>query len=205
MPPTCAKNGLEIIEPPPELQNLTLIELQLIQKSMPFLKLRERPITQMTSINDRVINIPISDDDLIKNASVLPRPKGELGLIDVKLKRQMKLKTWHRIERIRPSKINAALRVLKAIHPEYADIPIEMLDESGCKEENGELWKEIELPEYEAEEDDKEPALESSNDSMSTSSSNSSIQDKIHKSPPRESLSPDESTDQHSFETVIGK
>ena len=44
---------------------LTDIEKQLIVKSLIFIKIRELPKTRMRAMNDRVINVPIEDNDII--------------------------------------------------------------------------------------------------------------------------------------------
>ena len=44
--------------------------------------------TKMDLFNDRVINVPIEDDDLIKTARLLPRSENN-GLVPVNLKRKM--------------------------------------------------------------------------------------------------------------------
>ena len=129
MPPTCSKNGLGITNPPRELINLTLLERQMIQKNMPFLKIRRRPRTRMPALNDRVINIPIGDTDLIKNAMALPRTANQIGLISLKIKRKLNYQTHHRLECMRPQKVNEALKCLSSMHPQYKDIEINLLEE----------------------------------------------------------------------------
>ena len=71
MPPTCSKNGLGVTDTPKELEGLYLVERHLIQKNLPFLKVRHKPRTRMKTMNDRVISVPIGDEDIIKNAKIL--------------------------------------------------------------------------------------------------------------------------------------
>ena len=59
----------------------------------------------MDVFNDRVINVPLEDDDLLKTARALPRSKDN-GLVPVNLKRKMDLKSCYKTELIRPKKIH---------------------------------------------------------------------------------------------------
>ena len=70
----CYINGLEVVNTPESL-NLTGLEKQLIVKCLLFLKVRQLPKTRMDVINDRVINVPISDEDVVKTVISLPRSK----------------------------------------------------------------------------------------------------------------------------------
>ena len=85
----------------------------------------------------------------------------------------MKLQSNHKFERIRPAKINEALKALKRLHPQYSDIPIEYLDETGCTmveketvDEAGntvvekEFWKHYDESEDESDEDDDDSSSE---------------------------------------------
>ena len=130
MPPLCFLNGLDVTPIPEPMQDLTSIEKQLLQKSLVFLKLRPLPKTRMPSFYDRVINIPIADDELIKNVTELPRSATELGTVVVKLKRNMKLKTYHNFSKVRPKKINDSLKHLQKYHEQYKNISVHKLNES---------------------------------------------------------------------------
>ena len=64
LPPLNVKNGMDLDDMPEVLQ-LTPLEKQLITKNLYFLKVRKLPKTQMDMFNDRVINVPINDDDCL--------------------------------------------------------------------------------------------------------------------------------------------
>lgn len=128
MPPICFKNSLNYEDIPDELK-LYDIEKQLIVKSLIFIKVRELPKTRMNSINDRVVNVPIEDDDIIREVTSLPRTEKNSGLVTVRLKRKLAMKTYHKKGYIRPEKIYAALVYLKNNHPEYNNIKISDCDE----------------------------------------------------------------------------
>ena len=85
MPPICAENSLKYCEIP-ECLKLTNIERQLIVKNLIFIKVRQLPKTRMNVMNDRVINIPIEDADIIKEVTSLPRTDKNSGMVTVKLK-----------------------------------------------------------------------------------------------------------------------
>merc|ERR1711860_264879 len=98
MPPLCFMNGLQACKIPPCLSQLKGLEKQLIKKSLPFIKVRQLAKTQMDIMNDKVVNVPISDEDVVKNVTSLPRTKETNGIVTLKMKRRMKQKTYHKLE-----------------------------------------------------------------------------------------------------------
>ena len=128
MPAMCAKNGLKYA-PIPDCLRITNLERQLICRDLTFLKVRQLPKTRMSAINDRVINVPIDDDDIIKTVSDLPRTKKDHGMVSVGLKRDLSLKNFHKLGKISPKKVYDALVYLKENNPQYKDIKISNLDQ----------------------------------------------------------------------------
>ena len=55
----------------------------------------------MDVFNDRVINVPMEDEDLMKTVRALPRSKDN-GLVPINLKRKMDMKSCNKSELIRP-------------------------------------------------------------------------------------------------------
>ena len=172
MPAMCAENGLKVSEKAFQLQHLTSMEKQLIKKDLPFLKLRELPKTRMDCVNDRIINIPISDDDVVKNVTQLPRTSENNGIINLKWKRRLKYKSYYRMEVVRPKETYEALLFLKDNHPEYKDIQLlpyeeflqKMIPENDEDHENNDLECESSNDESETEEkeiDETESAFNS--------------------------------------------
>ena len=53
-----------------------------MSKNLYFLKVSKLPKTQMDLFNDRVINAPIEDDDLLKTSRSLPRSRDN-GLVPI--------------------------------------------------------------------------------------------------------------------------
>ena len=128
MPPICSKNCLEYGEIP-DCLDLNTIEKQLIVKNLIFIKVRQLHPTMMDAMNDKVVNVPINDDDIIKEVTSLPRTEKNSGMVNIKLKRKMGIKNYHKMGLIRPEKIYQALKYLKDHHPEYKDINIQKCDD----------------------------------------------------------------------------
>ena len=87
-----------------EDQNLKLTELEaaLIAKSIIFQKIFQLPKSRWTALKDKVINIPINDEDIINTLDQLPRLPKEAGLIGVALKRKQEYKNTHKHQLINP-------------------------------------------------------------------------------------------------------
>ena len=69
-------------------ENLQLTELEgaLIAKNLIFQKIYQLPKSRWTALTDRIINVPINDEDILKTVKLLPRTPKEAGLIGVSLK-----------------------------------------------------------------------------------------------------------------------
>ena len=83
-----AKNGLNIYKHDPELE-LTELEANMIAKRIIFMKIFQLPKSRWTALKDKIINIPIKDDDIVNTITSLPRTPDEAGLIEVDLKRKV--------------------------------------------------------------------------------------------------------------------
>ena len=128
MPAMCAKNSLEYAQIPICLQ-ISNLERQLICRDLVFIKVREVGKTRMSKMNDRVINVPMDDDDIIKTVTNLPRTEKNSGMVIVGLKRDLALKKFEKLEMISPDRVYRALLHLKENHPQYKDIKISSLDQ----------------------------------------------------------------------------
>lgn len=127
MPSICAKNSLEYT-PIPTCLKIPNLERQLICRDLTFIKVRQLRYG-MSANYDRVINVPIDDDDIIKTVSSLPRTEKNHGMVTVGLKRDMSLKNFHKKEMVSPERVYNALIYLKANHPQYKDMNLIELDE----------------------------------------------------------------------------
>ena len=83
----------------------------------------------MDAIHDRVINVPVSDTNIAKRATTLPRNDTNCGLVTVRLKRKLGLKNYHKFGMINPDRVYKALLYLTQNHDKYKDIKIEPYDE----------------------------------------------------------------------------
>ena len=83
----------------------------------------------MQSNYDRVINVPIQDDDIVKTVTCLPRTSLNDGYITVNLKRMKSLKKIENQQDLNPNQLMEALEYLRLHHPDYHDVlPNEVID-----------------------------------------------------------------------------
>ena len=114
-----AANGLKLADMNDDLK-LTEIENNIIAQRILFQKIYQLPKSRMSACKDKLINIPISPEDVINSVESMPRTPLEAGLIEVKLKRKMEYKNVHKQSYVDPSKIYRALDHLKSNgHPHY--------------------------------------------------------------------------------------
>ena len=114
MPKMCANNGLNV-EIIPENLILTELENNLIAKNIIFQKLHKKPKSRWSGTHDRLVNIPIGDQDVLNTVKNLPRTPAEAGIITVKLKRKLEYKNSRTKQLIDPKKIYEYLHFLKRI------------------------------------------------------------------------------------------
>ena len=104
-----ASNNLFVETLPPELE-LTDLEMQMIAKTILFMKIRQLPRSGMDGISDKVINVPIQDDDISATVSTFPRNLEEAAIVPVKLKRRIAQKNAYKEQLVRPNKLICALK-----------------------------------------------------------------------------------------------
>ena len=120
LPAMAAANGLAVFPITDKDLNLTELENNLIAKRLMFQKIYQLPKSRMAACKDRLINIPISSNDVINTLKNLPRTPQEAGLLEVKLKRKLEYKNTHKQAYIDPKKNYKALEFLKSTgHPDY--------------------------------------------------------------------------------------
>ena len=139
MPYTCHFNGLLNSPMPEEFKDATMLEKLMTKKMLPFITLRELPRSGMKVTNNKIVNVKISDSDIIKTTTQLPRKTNELGVVNVAMKREMKSPYYFKSpELIRPAKVNKMLKILASQHKSYMPskennykgFPIELLKEN---------------------------------------------------------------------------
>ena len=117
-------NGLELERVPEEL-NLKDLEQQLIARSLLFMKVKKLPTSRMKAMVDKVISVPLEEDDVSKTISALPRHPDDAKIVAVQLKRKLQMKNSHLQEYIRPAKcIKAVLKLKELGNPFYQDVTI---------------------------------------------------------------------------------
>jgi hypothetical protein len=119
MPPMSAKNNLKLSKQDASLQ-LTELEGSLIAKNLIFQKIYQLPKSRWTALTDRIINVPINNEDILNTVESLPRTPREAGLIGVSLKRRLEYKNIHKRQLVDPEKIVRMLDLLqKSGNPHY--------------------------------------------------------------------------------------
>ena len=140
IPPQSKANNMSLGKVPPELAELTPLELRLISLRIPFMRLISLPKGKQKSIHGPAVNIPAS---LTPINTLLPRLPKQAHLIPLKLKRKLKYKQAYMNNFIRPSKIQNALTYLKAKNSLYKDININQTWQTQWREEDPDLWDAI--------------------------------------------------------------
>ena len=89
-------NKLQIVDTEGK-EELHLTELKnfFFARDIIFQKYLQLPKSSWTATKDRIVNIPIFEEDILETIKNLPRTLDEAGIIKVHLKRQMKIKNSH--------------------------------------------------------------------------------------------------------------
>ena len=124
MPPSCAKNELEIKESEKKRKTegliLTDLEGSLIARSILFMKIFLLPVSRWTGMTDKAVNVPIPESSVLNTIDLLPRTPKDAGLISIHLKRKKDYKNTHISQLIDPEKIFKMLNKLKeSKNPHY--------------------------------------------------------------------------------------
>ena len=136
MPNISHKNNLGLVdlEPYPELKT-TPLENSLIAKNLVFQKIVQLPKSRWSATKDKIVNVPINDQDIVDTMDRLPRTPDEAGLICMELKRKLEYKNIHKTEYISVAKVEAALNTLYDLgHPHYQFVADMAGFEERCKE-----------------------------------------------------------------------
>ena len=112
MPKLCTMNGLHVDKVALEMK-LTELEANLIAKNILFPKFHKKAKSRWSGTHDRLINVPIPEDSILKTVETLPRTPTEAGIVSVKLKRKMEYKGTHMQQIIDSRKFFKYLEFLK--------------------------------------------------------------------------------------------
>ena len=107
-----AMNGLKIPIQEMELE-LTELEANLIAKRIIFMKIFQLHKTRWTALKDKIINVPVKENDILNTVTKLPRTPNEAGLVEVDLKRKIEYQNSHLKQLINPEKCFKMLELLK--------------------------------------------------------------------------------------------
>ena len=77
------------------------------------MKIFQLPKSRWTALKDKIINVPVQEDDIVNTITSLPRTPNEAGLIEVDLKRKVEYKNSHIKQLINPEKCYKMLELLK--------------------------------------------------------------------------------------------
>ena len=130
-----------------ENSRLTDLEQSLIARSLIFMKIHKLPKSRMGCVKDRLIYVPINENDVLNNLDTVIRSPSEAGIlpVNVKVKRKLEYKHSYQEEYVSIPKIVATLRLLhKLKHPHYTFLTEEKINEyeKKCFEERKELFDE---------------------------------------------------------------
>ena len=126
MPPLSTLNGL-VLEDIPDTLQLSDLENTLIAKNILFMKIFKMPTSRWSAVKDRVVNVPITDNDISQTLAKLttfPRSLEEGVLVPVQWKRKLEYKQNVDAAFVNTRKLISALKLLRRIHPAYKDIQI---------------------------------------------------------------------------------
>ena len=137
MPSQAKCNGLSLCKIPDELKHLNPLEVRLISRRIPFMKLVSLPRGKQLGIQGPAVNVPTDLDTVCKQ---FPRLPNECQIISLKLKRKLEYRKAYMHDYIHPWKVITGLQWLKQNNPLYKDIIINsnwMRDSEEC---DPELW-----------------------------------------------------------------
>ena len=137
MPVLCTANGLDLEVIPEELRDLSPLELQLVSKVLPFMKIVSLYTGAQRSIRGQVVLVPT---DISKVTNSLPRLTSESQIVTLALKRRISDKHAFHRHFIRPSYVNKSLKYLKNNSQFYSDIEINHEWETVSEQQNEEMW-----------------------------------------------------------------
>ena len=108
--------------------HLTDLEQSLIARSLIFLKIHKLPKSRMGCVKDKIVYVPINENDTLNTINTILRTPSEAGILPIRVKRKKEYRSSYMEEFISIPKIIGALRVLvKVRHPGYRFLTEEMI------------------------------------------------------------------------------
>ena len=133
-------NNLDLDPVPDELSELNSIEIRLVSKRIPFMKMVALPRGRQTAIHGPAVNIPTNLDTICK---LLPRLPKDSEILPMKLKRRLSYKGHYMYDSVHPERMMIALDWLKANNILYGDININDVWTEEWENADPELWNAI--------------------------------------------------------------
>ena len=137
MPAQAKCNGLSLCKIPEELKHLNPLEVRLISRRIPFMKLVSLPRGKQLGIQGPAVNVPTDLDTVCEQ---FPRLPNECQIISLKLKRKLEYRKAYIFDYVHPEKVITALHWLKSNNPLYKDININSNWVQDSEECDPELW-----------------------------------------------------------------
>ena len=108
------------------LKDLSELENCMTAKDIPYMKVYTLPKSLYSGFKDRLVNIPIEEEDIRHTIQSLPRTPTQAGIIPVRLKRKKEYKNYHIQSFVSVPKIMQAVKDYKELgHSCYQDFLID--------------------------------------------------------------------------------
>ena len=125
LPKMSSRNALQVHDRPDFLK-LTEVENVLIAPRINFIKMIKLPVSRMTGIRDRIVNVPIASSTIKQTVESLPRTLEEAQVIPISLRKKKAMVGSHFQQYINPDKIRQAVMYLIGKYPFYEDVKFNM-------------------------------------------------------------------------------
>ena len=138
MPRQAKANGLGLFDIPPELSQLNEVEVRLLSRRIPFMKIVALPKGKQKAIHGPAVNVPTQLDTI---CNLLPRLPNECEIIPMKLKRRLCYKSHYMFDSVHPQKIIDALKWLIQNNKHYYDVKLNNNWAHEWNDDDPELWQ----------------------------------------------------------------
>ena len=113
MPPMCAQNGLKVEPIPEQFKDVTQLEQDCCATNKLFMKIHVKGKMRWKNQKEKVINVPVREEDMLRTVEALPKIPEETGLIQLNWKYKEDITTPYKSELVRPKLILDILTYLK--------------------------------------------------------------------------------------------
>ena len=109
----CAQNGLKVNPIPTQFQDMTQLEQDCCATNKIFMKIHVKGKMRWKNQKDKVINVPVREEDMLNTVQSMPKTPDEAGLIQLNWNYKKDIKTPYKSELVRPKLILDLLSYLK--------------------------------------------------------------------------------------------